>query len=152
MVAASLPFPGSGAMPLEISVTATPADADVAVIDQNLTTFNEAEVGPQQRMLLTVLVRDGNGAVAAGINGMTSWGWLYVQRLWVGESLRGQGVAARMLAAAEAEALKRGCHSAYIDTFNPVALKTYQRHGFVEYGRLKDFVAGRDRIFLQKKL
>ena len=73
MVAASLSFPGSGAMPFEISVTATPADADVAVIDQNLTTFNEAEVGLQQRMLLTVLERDGNGAVEAGINGLTSW-------------------------------------------------------------------------------
>ena len=139
-------------MALDISVTNTPDNETVDIINDHLTAFNEAELGAMDRILLTVVVRDEGGAVQAGINGQTAWGWLYVQRLWVSETLRGQGVARRMLAAAEEEARRRGCHSAYIDTINPVALKTYQRHGFIEYGRIEKFVAGRDRIFLQKKL
>jgi hypothetical protein len=57
-----------------------------------------------------------------------------------------------MLAAAEAEAKARGCRGAYIDTFSPVALKVYRRAGYEPFGELKDFPAGRTRVFLQKKL
>jgi hypothetical protein len=57
-----------------------------------------------------------------------------------------------MLQMAEAEAVRRGCHDAYIDTFSPVALKVYQRAGYVPFGALEDFPKGRTRTFLQKKL
>ena len=50
------------------------------------------------------------------------------------------------------EARKRGCHAAYIDTFNPIALKTYERVGYVSFGKLDDFPKGRSRTFLQKQL
>jgi GNAT superfamily N-acetyltransferase len=88
----------------------------------------------------------------AGISGYTAWGWLYVQWLWVDESLRGRTIAGRMLDAAEKEAAARGCHGAYIDTFSPVALKTYVRQGYAPFGAMDDFPKGRTRTFLQKRL
>jgi hypothetical protein len=57
-----------------------------------------------------------------------------------------------MLAAAEAEARTRGCHGSYIDTFNPIALKVYQRAGYKPFGELPDFPRGRTRTFLSKAL
>jgi GNAT superfamily N-acetyltransferase len=75
-----------------------------------------------------------------------------VQWLWLAEAQRGQGLAGKMLDAAEAEARLRGCHGAYIDTFNPVALKVYQRHGYVPFGEMTNFPVGRTRTFLQKPL
>ncbi|PRX09938.1 UNVERIFIED_ORG: acetyltransferase (GNAT) family protein [Martelella mediterranea] len=137
---------------MNISVTTEPRAEDAAVIDKNLDTFNETAFGPAERMPLSVLVHDENGTLVAGINGMTSWGWLYVQRLWVSESERGKGVAGKMLAAAEEEARKRGCRGAYIDAVNPVALKSYKRQGYTEFGVIKQFAAGLDRTFLQKTL
>ncbi len=53
---------------------------------------------------------------------------------------------------AEDEARARSCHGAYIDTFNPIALKTYERAGYVPFGKLDDFPKGRSRTFLQKPL
>jgi len=94
----------------------------------------------------------GNGHDPGGISGYTAWGWLYVQWLWVDEKLRGQGTAGRMLEAAEREAVARGCHGALIDTFSPVAAKTYERQGYQPFGTLADFPVGRSRIFLQKQL
>ena len=88
----------------------------------------------------------------AGISGYTAWGWLYVQWLWIAEDQRGKGLAGQMLGAAESEAKRRGCHGSYIDTFNPVALKVYQRAGYVAFGTLADFPEGRTRTFLQKRL
>lgn len=134
-----------------MEVTDNPSADDLAAIQFGLTSFNESDVGPADRKPLAVIVRD-NDKVIAGISGYTAWGWLYVQWLWVDDSQRGHRLAGRMLVAAEAEARARGCHSAYIDTFSPVALRVYQRQGYVTFGELENFPAGRTRTFLQKKL
>lgn len=133
-------------------VTGTPASDDLTFLADQLAAFNDADVGPADRRALAVIVRDGAGDIVAGISGYTAWGWLYVQWLWVAEARRGEGLAAQMLAASESEARRRGCHSAYIDTFSPIALKSYQRAGYVPFGELPDFPIGRTRTFLSKPL
>lgn len=138
-------------MPLSLFVTDTPTSNELDAIGGHLAAFNERDVGPADRRPIVVVVRDGR-KIVAGISGYTAWGWLYVQWLWVDETQRGKHLAGEMLQAAETEARKRGCHSAYIDTFNPVALKVYQRQGYVPFGELADFPVGRTRTFLQKKL
>ena len=135
-----------------LTVSSDPSAADLQRIARSLTEFNEADVGATERVPIAVLVHDAAGELVAGISGYTGWGWLYVQCLWVAESQRGQGLAARMLAAAEDEARSRGCTGAYIDTFNPVALKTYKRAGYEPFGELEKFFMGRTRTFLQKAL
>jgi len=141
----------SGA-PVSISVTAEATPEDLAVIGDGLSQFNEEDVGPAGRMPLAVLVRDRAGRLVGGISGYTAWGWLYVQWLWLAPGKRGRRLAGKMLGAAEAEARLRGCHGSYIDTFNPIALKTYLRAGYVPFGELKDFPQGRTRTFLSKSL
>ena len=137
---------------LSIEVTETPADEALEAIGKALTEFNEADVGPAHRRPLAVLVHDEDGALIAGISGYTAWGWLYVQWLWVAEGHRGQHLAGRMLAVAEAEARRRGCHGAYIDTFNPHALHVYEKAGYEVFGVLRNFPPGRTRSFLSKDL
>lgn len=139
-------------MTLNFDLTAEPAPQDLAVVGEGLGVFNDGDVGPAERRALAIFVRDGDGAVQGGLSGYTAWGWLYVQWLWLAAPLRGQGLAARLLAMAEDEAVRRNCHGAWIDTFNPVALKTYQRAGYTPFGALDDFPQGRTRTFLQKRL
>lgn len=139
-------------MVLTIEVTEKPAQEALDVIGKGLTSFNEADVGPADRRPLAVLVYGENQSLIAGISGYTAWGWLYVQWLWVAEGNRGQNLAGRMLAAAEAEARHRDCHGAYIDTFNPHALHVYQKAGYRVFGVLSDFPKGRTRSFLAKDL
>ena len=137
---------------LTIAVTDAPQADALDTVGSQLARFNEADVGPAERRALAVVVTDGAGALVAGISGYTAWGWLYVQWLWVDEAQRGRRLAGRMLAAAEGEARARGCHHAYIDTFNPKALTAYQRAGYVVFGELPDFPLGRTRSFLSKSL
>ncbi len=54
--------------------------------------------------------------------------------------------------AAENEALARGCHGAYLDTFSFQAPDFYQKLGYEIYGKLDDFPKGHCRYFLRKKL
>jgi len=137
---------------LGIEVTASPAQSDIETLGARLAAYNDADVGPANRRPLAVLVRNRDNAIVAGISGYTAWGWLYVQWLWIAEDQRGKGLAGQMLGAAESEAKRRGCHGSYIDTFNPVALKVYQRAGYVAFGTLADFPEGRTRTFLQKRV
>lgn len=139
---------------LKIDVFDDPPPDDVRLIGELLTEYNRQDVGPANMKPLAVLARNSSAEIVGGIVGNTAWGWFYVQLLWVSESQRGHGLAARMLAAAEAEAVTRGCSAAYIDTFNPVALRTYQKAGYQIFGALKDFPRGlgRSRTFLQKDL
>lgn len=134
-----------------LELTATPAAADLEALGTALTAFNDADVGPSQRKPLAVFRREG-GRIVAGLSGYTAWGWLYIQWLWVDAGLRGQGMAGRMLTAAEAEAKARGCHGALIDTFSPVGAHTYEKQGYARFGEVADFPVGRSRIFLQKRL
>jgi GNAT superfamily N-acetyltransferase len=136
---------------LSITVTGEPSAEELGVIGGALAAFNDADVGPAERKPIAVIVR-GEGGIVAGISGYTAWGWLYVQWLWVDEAHRGRDVAARMLSLAEDEARTRGCHAAYIDTFNPIALQVYQAVGYRPFGELNDFPMGRTRTFLQKQL
>lgn len=137
---------------LALTVTATPAPADLDRLGASLAAFNDADVGPAGRLPVAVFIHDRAGTMVAGLSGYTAWGWLYIQWLWIAESQRGQGLAGRLLAAAETEATTRGCHGAWIDTFSPTALKVYQRAGYVPFGALPEFPKGRTRTFLQKAL
>jgi GNAT superfamily N-acetyltransferase len=139
-------------MTVTLNLTETPTSDELAAIGDSLAAFNAADAGEADRRPLVITLTDETGAFAGGLSGFTAWGWLYIQWLFVSEGLRGQGWAPRLLEAAEAEARTRGCHGAHIDTFSPIALKTYQRAGYTIFGELHDFPKGRTRSFLQKQL
>jgi GNAT superfamily N-acetyltransferase len=137
---------------VDLELTSEPSAEDLAVIMDGLTAFNEDEVGASERRPLAVLIRDADGKVIGGLSGYTSWGWLFTQLLFIPQSQRSKGMAGRLLQEAEDEARRRGCHGAWIDTFNPIALKAYERQGYEKFGELPGFVTGRTRTFLKKAL
>lgn len=136
---------------LDVHVTSTPTADELHLIGSNLAAFNDADAGPADRQVLATLVRVDKELVA-GLSGYTAWNWLYIQWLWVADKHRGQGLARELLSAAETEAVRRGCHSAHLDTFNPHALRVYQKAGYTVFGTLADFLPGRTRSFLSKPL
>jgi len=82
----------------------------------------------------------------------TYWGWMYVNLLWVSERHRGKGWGRSLMQTAEAEARKRGVRHVFLESFSFQAPKFYAKLGYQEYGRLKDFPAGNDRISMTKVL
>jgi GNAT superfamily N-acetyltransferase len=129
-----------------------PSEPEMAAVLAALSAFNTNDVGPSGRKHLAVLIRDEDGTVTGGLVGYTAWGWLFTQNLVVPEEHRGKGLAGKMLELAETEARSRGCHGAWIDTFNPAALKAYRRQGYEVFGEIPNFVGDRTRTFLRKTL
>ena len=125
---------------------------DIQVIREGLDAYDATHGAPVDWKPLYLFLRDGRGNIVGGLTGGTYWGWLYIGRLWLVENVRGLGYGSRLLIEAEQEALKRGCHHAYLDTQDFQALRFYQKHGYTIYGELEDMPLGHTRYSLQKKL
>jgi len=117
-----------------------------------LRAYNEARAGPSGHRPLAILMRDDAGAIVGGLWGQTGYGWLFTQLLAVPDRLRGGGWGNRLMDMAEAEARARGCHSAWLDTFEFQARGFYEKRGYACFGELADYPPGFRRFFLQKRL
>ena len=137
-----------------MTVEETPEAADVQFVRAQLTAFNRARAADDQFQSLVILVRNAGGQIVGGLVGGTYWGWLYVEVLWVEASLRGEGCGRSLLAAAEAEAVRRGCRYAHLDTMDFQALPFYQKQGYSIFAELEDVPAGTGhrRYSLKKRL
>ncbi|MGO4389015.1 GNAT family N-acetyltransferase [Microvirga sp. 2YAF29] len=102
---------------------------------------------------LAIALRDPrNREAVGGLIGRASRGWLEIELIFVPEEFRGMGLATQLIARAEVEAARRGCHSAWLNTLNSKARLLYERLGYTVFGELKDYPVGSNRTFLQKKL
>jgi GNAT superfamily N-acetyltransferase len=113
--------------------------------------YNDAAVGNLDYRPLTVTVRV-RGKIVGGLLGETFFGWMFVRLLWVSERYRGKGWGSSLMQTAEAEARNRGVRNVYLDSFSFQAPKFYAKLGYREFGRLKEFPAGYDRVWLTKAL
>lgn len=137
---------------LKIEITETPNPDETEFIVQQLLTFNSQCAGEGNFKPLTVFLRDAGENLVGGLLGSTYWQWLYVNIFWIHESCRGEGYGDALLAAAEQEAVRRGCEYAHLDTFSFQAPEFYQKRGYVVFGELSDFPQGYRRISLKKVL
>lgn len=139
-------------MKVTLTVSNTAKTDDIEAFWRMIRDYNMERVGASEYELLYVVLRDEHGQIGGGLNGWTLRGWLFVDNLVVHERLRGNGYGSRLLQAAEDEARRRGCHSAYLDTYSFQAQPFYEKHGYAVFGKLDDFPAGHQRIFLSKRL
>ena len=89
-------------------------------------------------------------ALRAGLVGVLSGGWLFIESLWVDDALRGQGIGRALMASAEDHARAQGCHDAWLDTFQ--ARGFYEQLGYVAFAELENYPQGQSRHFLRKAL
>jgi ribosomal protein S18 acetylase RimI-like enzyme len=128
------------------------SDAEEALVRRELLAFNERHIGPADEQPVRLVARDDSGAVVAGLLGQTKWGWLYVEKLWLADEARGQGLGSRLLSAAESIAIDRGCTGATLTTFEHQARGFYEKLGYVLFGTLEGYPAGTRQYHLCKPL
>jgi GNAT superfamily N-acetyltransferase len=97
-----------------------------------------------------LLLRDDTSRLKGGISGIIYGGWLNVDGLWVDDGLRHRGIGTELMKRAESHAIAKGCHSAWLDTFQ--ARGFYAAQGYASFGMLDDYPDGQNRCFLSKRL
>jgi GNAT superfamily N-acetyltransferase len=113
-----------------LRIETEPANADVKFLLDSLYRYNVERTGRDDGQLLAILLRDEMDRIVAGLYGWTWGGWLKIDYLWVSQEERRQGRGRQLLAAAEAEARKRGCSHATLNTFSFQAPDFYPKFGY----------------------
>jgi GNAT superfamily N-acetyltransferase len=134
-------------------VTDAPSAEDEAVVRDGLGAYNFDKAGYRDHRPLAILVRDpDNGEVVGGLLGRTSFGLLYVDRFFLPENLRKQGLGTRIIKAAEEEGLRRGCSRAILTTLSFQAPGFYKRQGWQVLGQIECDPPGHTRFLMTKTL
>lgn len=136
-----------------LTVTDAPGERAQEVIEKGLNGYNAEQAGYWDWRGLAVLVSDPETSeVLGGLLGRTSLGLLFIDLVFLPDSVRGSGLGSRMLAMAEAEARERGCRGAVLYTISFQAPGFYERHGYREFGRIPCDPPGTARVFMTKEL
>lgn len=136
---------------MNINITDQPNPKDEEFVIDSLWAHN-AKIEPVDIHPLFLTVTDDEGKIVAGLVARTWWGGLEVQYLWVSDQYRKSGYGRQLMVQAEEEAMKRGCHMAYVDTFDFQARGFYEKLGYQVYGNLGDYAKQHTRHYLAKKI
>lgn len=140
-------------MNCEITFSEAPAQEDLQSLEEGIIAFTEAHIGKDDRRELAFFLKDEDGIVQGGVKGSYgNYGWLWVDTLWVTESLRGNGYGTSLMNSIENEAIRNGCSHAYLNTFSFQGLEFYQKCGFKVYGELENFPPGNSVFSMTKQL
>lgn len=129
--------------------------ADQAIRDAilgPLVAYNAQKTGGHDYRPLVLVLDDADGQAIGGLWGRTAYGWLFVELLFVPEALRSKGIGAELMSRAEREAMSRGCHGAWLDTFEFQARGFYERLGYTSFAQLPEYPPGFSRYFMKKAL
>jgi len=146
----SVRYAPRGSMRIEIETSLS--EQTLADVRAGMRRYTESRVPWDEYTDLALVARAGDGTVIAAALGETGRGWLHVSVVWVDEQARRQQLGTRLMNAMESEAIRRGCHSAYLDTFSYQARPFYEKLGYEVFGTLDDYPAGHQRFYMRKRL
>lgn len=137
---------------MEFRITDEIKPADQTEIFEGLLEYNLARIEDRTPRDLGIYYENADGKKLAGLIGETHGNWLTVRYLWVSQALRGRRLGSKLLEQAEAEAKKRGCKYAFLDTFGFQAPAFYQKHGYAEVFALAEYPITGKRHYFTKTL
>ena len=129
-----------------------PSPDDIGFLEDRLYEFNLAATGIVDGRALGVFARDESGNVVAAAAGHTWGGTCELRQVWVAEARRGAGLGRRLLAAAEAEAIRRGCAQLVLTTHSFQAPDFYRKFGYEVVSEVPEYPRGHAYLVLRKSL
>jgi GNAT superfamily N-acetyltransferase len=135
---------------VSLRIESDPDPADLERIDDGIraAAAHVTDIPPETD--LTVFARE-DGQISGGVYGWTWGDCCELVGLWVDGAQRGRGLGTALMLMAEDEARSRGCRQIviFVHTFQPLAL--YERLGYTEIGRVTDFPAGSDAVWMLER-
>ena len=102
---------------------------------------------------ISFILRDEADKIMGGITGTIFWHRLYIDFLWIEESLREKGYGKKLLMKMESFAREQNCKLIQLDTFSFQAPDFYQKNGFEVVGIVEEFPTKEHKqYYLAKRL
>lgn len=136
---------------MEITEVSQPHEADFEVLRNGLNNFNERHTGSLYREKISAFIKDENNQAVGGILGEIKWGWLYIEGLWVSDTVRSKGLGTALLKKLESYAFNKGIVNFRLETTSFQALNFYQKNDYIVFGQLPDMPPTHTSYFLKKQ-
>lgn len=133
-----------------LTIETHPDAQDRQVVIDGLIAFNRAVIGDPGLIPVGVFVRDAKDDVVGGALGVIKWRWLYLEKLWLPNELRGSGLGTRVMTSVEHFARTHDCLGVHLDTFEFQALPFYKKLGYDVFGVHDGFPPGYKQYHLRK--
>jgi GNAT superfamily N-acetyltransferase len=127
-----------------IELTDAPGEAAAELLLRGLLAENQPYLGALDHCRLCLMAHVGDKPVG-GLIAETARGLLFIDQFWLAPGYRRRGLGSRLLTAAEAEARRRGCRTAWLDTYDFQARPFYERHGYEVFDELGGLPGGHRR-------
>lgn len=125
---------------------------DINILFHNINEETAKKKGYKKIRPFSLFIRNKQGEVLGGATGISYYGCLYVDMLWVHEQLRHQGWGTQLMHHAESIGKERDCTFATVNTMDWEALPFYQKLGYhVEFIR-EGYYQDSKFYFLRKSL
>ena len=134
----------------DCSIDFSPTKAELEFLDEQLDLFNAEQTGRDDFESVNLVKRAKDGAILAGLKGVTGWDWLYIQQLWVHEDQRRSGIGSELMKAAEKIGKERGCIGSCLTSYTFQAPEFYERHEYTTFGQIADYPMGQNMHFMSK--
>ena len=138
---------------MEIALKTTYTADDVEAVRGGLIAFNAQASGRVAGYYPFVFhILDEAGKPIGGAVGHGSFDWVFVELLFVPESMRGQGAGTKLMREIEDFARRHDMVGIWLDTFSFQARPFYEKLGYSVFGTLEGHPIGGSRHFLSKRL
>ena len=134
--------------PLTISES-IPPDLEKSLFE-GLNTNAKNEKGMDPVKSFSIAIKDETGKLIGGCCGVTMFGGIYTDMLWLDSSFRKQGYGKKLMLAGEKIALARECTFAMVHTMDWEALGFYQKLGY-EVEHIREGYAKNSKQYLLRK-
>lgn len=139
-------------MSYQLTLEHDPSEEDIQVVQAGLNEYNAARSGRAVLQRLAAFVRDAQGQIVGGAIGWT-WGEVAdIRVVWMRDNLCGKGYGRQLMGMLEAEAVKRGCRVAVLDSYTFQASDFYRKLGYDAFGVIDGFPNQVSKLFLKKDL
>ncbi len=139
-------------MTYKITFEMNPAAADVRMLENGITQDAVDKRGHDPVEFFAFFVRDENNKILGGCDGKIWCGCLYINHLWVAESIRGKGYGSKLMLSAENLGSEKKCTFAAANTMDAAALAFYKELGYhVEFER-RGYLKGSVLYYLRRDL
>lgn len=82
---------------MKLTEVSQPEEHDFEVLKNGLNGYNETYTGSVFKEQVSSFLKDENNKTVGGILGEIKWGWLYIEGLWVSDSVRSKGLGSKLL-------------------------------------------------------
>ena len=135
---------------LKFTAKENPSSEEIEELRTGLRSYNDQFNEGYPRKKIIHQVRNEEEKLVGGIYGEVSWGWLYIELLWVDDSVRGSGLGSKLIKNIELSADNYNVSGYYLSTTTFQARNFYEKMGYEVCGEIEGFPPGHSNYFMKK--